>query len=170
MPNGCRYPYRFPQNGTYNPPSPLHTSDSEYAHNNKIRYTGVVRHVIWRFKYFVRQARVRRMAKQLETNRLLPPEVCNCQRNSQGILLNTYHATGHKSTQRFIRVVVTSKLRVYEGPSKYRPGIPQNLGSCQQVQHLLSAGFCSSSGCGLPHIAMAPVCTWMTQDRFVKWY
>jgi hypothetical protein len=69
MPNGNRDPFRI-SNGE--PPSPLHTSDSETTYEEKMRYEILMRWVAVRWKELVKRRRAKKCLYALAAWKLLP--------------------------------------------------------------------------------------------------
>ena len=81
MPNGHRYPFRFPIRShlsvinVVDSPSPIHSSDSETTFNHKVRYRGVAYRVLRKWKSLVMRERIRRMMRTLMAYRLIDGRV-----------------------------------------------------------------------------------------------
>ncbi len=71
MPNGHRESFRWP-NDQNNPPSPIHTSDSEETENYKWRYYDLVSHVLRHWRHFLRIVKFRRGLLKMFRDGLFP--------------------------------------------------------------------------------------------------
>ena len=73
MPNGHRVSFRLAL--CNDPPSPMHSSDSEDTWMDKLRWHFIVKKVLRRWRRLVRQGRVRRTALSLRRQRVLPASI-----------------------------------------------------------------------------------------------